>query len=165
MYNKSRKALDIDAASSGIIYADPKKAKGGKTMAIYLISSILAVVASAFFFFDSIIISSESACPLILIGLSIFQAVLFKSEKRDYTNTTNYSLEEIDFEAVNLAMQYHALTKIAIIPLLCVFMIYFNPVLKIAIPMFIYLLSFLPIRFLVSLNRKKNKGRKGEKHG
>ncbi len=124
-------------------------------MTIYLIISILATIASVFIFFENIIVSSGSVCPLFLIGLSILQAVIFKSEKRDHTNETNYSIQELDYESINLSMQYHALTKIAIIPLLCVFIIYFDTAYKIAVSMGIYLLSFLPVRLLVKFRKKR----------
>ncbi len=127
-------------------------------MTIYLIVSILAIIVSVFIFFDSIIISSGSICPIVLIGLSILQAIIFKSEynePKDHTNATNYSTREMDYEVLRLSMKYHTLTKIAIIPLLCVFIIYFNTVIKIAVPICIYLLSFFPVPLLVKYSKKR----------
>ncbi len=127
-------------------------------MTICLIASIIAIIASAFVFFEHIVISSASIAPLVLIGLSIFQAVLFKlqeNEKWDHTNNTAYSTGEVDVDATKLSMKYHALTKIAIIPLLCVFVIYFNTAIKIVVPIAIYLLSFFFVRLLVKFSKNK----------
>ncbi len=121
-------------------------------MTIYLIISLLAVVISVFVFFESLTISALSIVPTVIIVLSALQAAIFNSsanKENDRTDNTAFSANEIDCKAVKLGMKYHALCKLAIIPLLFIFVLYFGTAVKIAIPIIIYILSFLPVRLLV----------------
>ncbi len=90
-------------------------------MTIYLIISLLAIAISAFVFFESLTVSAFSLVPIVIIALSAFQAVIFNSsakEENDRTDNTAFSTHEIDCKATKLGMKYHALCKLAIIPLL-----------------------------------------------
>ncbi len=121
-------------------------------MTIYLITSLLATVISAFIFFESLTISAFSLVPIVIIALSAFQAVIFNSsakEENNRTDNTAFSTHEIDHKAAKLGMKYHALCKLAIIPLLFIFVIYFDTAWKLFLPLFIYILSYLPVRLLV----------------
>ncbi len=121
-------------------------------MTVYLIVSLLAIALSAFIFFESLTISAFSLVPIAIIVLSVFQAVIFNSsanEENGRTDNTAFSTHEIDHKAAKLGMKYHALCKLAIIPLLFIFILYFGTALKLALPLIIYILSYLPVRPLV----------------
>lgn len=126
-------------------------------MILYFIVSGLALAASIFLFFENIIISSASIVPIGFIGISILQAIVFKSlenEKKDHENYITFSTHEIDAEAEKLSIKYHILTKLSIIPSLCLFVIYFDSTWNIIFPICIYFLSFLPVRHLVKYSEK-----------
>ncbi len=127
-------------------------------MAVYLIVSMLALVASIFVCFDYVFISSASMVPLALIAISIFQAFIFKSLEKDagdYTSETAYSTSEIDYDARQRGMKYQALSKLAVIPLLALFIIYFGSVWKFAAPILIYCFSYFPTFFIVKFGKNR----------
>ncbi len=127
-------------------------------MVIYLIVSLIAIAISVCFFFDYLVITSASILPLGLSALSVLQAVVFlllSHEPSDHTNETSYSMLETDHKTEKSGLKYHALTKLAIIPLLCIFIIYFSTAWKIAVPLCVYFLSFVPVRLLVKMAQKK----------
>ncbi len=125
-------------------------------MIIYLTVSLLAVAGSVFIFFDHLMITNISLLPLGLSALSVLQVIIFlllSREPSDHTNETSYSMRETDHKAEQFALKYHALSKLAILPVLCIFIFYFGTAWKIAIPLIVYFLSFVPPRLFV--NRKK----------
>ncbi len=124
-------------------------------MTIYLIISLLSLAASVLLLIEHVTINAASAVPLALAALSLLQALIFKSaaDADDRADNTAYSLHEIDRTASGLAVRYHMLAKLAVIPLLCVFILYFGSIAKIAAPIAIYILSFLPAPLLVRLKK------------
>ncbi len=126
-------------------------------MTLYYILSFAALIASLPFAREQLCISGGSVIPLSLIAVSILQALLFKSAEHEQSDLQglNYSREEIDRAALRLGMKYHALTKLIVIPPLCVFIVYFDSVWKGLASVGLYLLSYLPVRFLVRAFRKE----------
>lgn len=132
-----------------------------KTFKIYMALSTLAVIVSVFAFWKFIIVNIASICPLFLIFLSLLQAMTFISS----ANAANNGENETSYSAGNslknneyyTLFRIHGFTKIAIIPILLVFTIFFLSVLKIIIPIVIYIASFLLARccFLKVEHQKK----------
>ena len=130
-------------------------------MLIYFIISIVSIIISFFAFMDSIIINEFSLCPAVLIGVSFLQAMIFKSNAFNdddglLTNTTAYSIREprVDIDAYRKNMKYHYICKMVIIPVLLLFVIHFNSILKIVASISMYLLSFMPVKILARIDKK-----------
>ncbi len=127
-------------------------------MAIYFISSLSATAISILFLHDLMVFNASSAIPIALIVISLLQSVVFSSiskQKFDPTNATSYSLSEVDYKKATTAMKYHSLVKLAIVPLMCPFIIYFNGIVKAVASLCIYILSYLAVRPLI--NKFENK--------
>ena len=132
-----------------------------KAFKLYMALSTLTVIVSGFAFWKFIIINVSSICPLFLIFLSLLQTMTFISS----ANSANNGESETSYSTTNTLsnkeyytlFRIHGFTKIAIIPILLVFTIFFSSVLKIIIPIVIYIASFLLARccFLEVEHRKK----------
>ena len=132
-----------------------------KAFKLYMALSTLTVIISGFAFWKFIIINVSSICPLFLIFLSLLQTMTFISS----ANSANNGESETSYSTTNTLankeyytlFRIHGFTKIAIIPILVVFTIFFSSVLKIIIPIVIYIASFLLARccFLKVEHRKK----------
>lgn len=125
-------------------------------MSVYYIVSLLGLFLSALLFREQIIISGVSLFPIIIALISVIQSIIFKSNINcDSNDNTAFSLREIDYESYRVSIKWHYLCKSIIVPILMVFVIFFNNVLKIIMPVSIYFISYLPIRLLVKLGHKK----------
>lgn len=129
-------------------------------MVVYFIVTIVGICASFFLFFDSIVLNWMSLVPTILVLVSLLQAMIFKSyangdEKDLPTNNTAYSFIEIDKNAYRLGMKWHYMCKMIIIPPLLLFVIHFSSVYKVILSILIYVLSYIPVKFLVKLDQNK----------
>ena len=133
-------------------------------MLTYMIVSHLAILGSLFLFWREISLSPLSLVPLVLIGLSLLQMLLFKEqgEADDRLDNTAYSLYEDGLTSADRTrlMELHRIVKLAILPLLAVFCLYFGTIVKIIVPTVIYALSFVAVR-VVFLWQKKRSELKG----
>lgn len=132
-----------------------------KAFKIYMALSTLTVIVLAFAFWKFIIVNIASICPLFLIFLSLLQAMTFissansaKNDENETSYSTNNTLTNKEYYTL---FRIHGFTKIAIIPILLVFTIFFSSVLKIIISIAVYIASFLLARyyFLKIEHRKK----------
>ena len=130
-------------------------------MTIYLFVSFGTIFVSMFPLWNYVNIHVLSLAPLVLMLVSLLQISVFRSyAKPDSelpTDSTSYSAREVDREAYRIGMKYHSLCKMAILPLLCALIFYGSGLLKIVLAAVLYLLSFLPVKFLVRLEQKKGK--------
>lgn len=132
-------------------------------MVVYFIISILVICFSGLVFFENIVINGLSLLPIILALISFLQAMIFKSyasgDEEDLpTDNTAYSFIEIDKKSYRSGMKWHYVCKMAVIPLLLLFVVYFSAVYKVILSILIYVLSYIPVKLLVKLERnKKNK--------
>lgn len=123
-----------------------------KGFKIYMALSIFSVIASVVAFWKFIIVNISSICPLILIFLSLLQAMTFISSANSVNNgegeasySTNNMLTNKEYADL---FHIHGFAKIAIIPLLAVFSIFFSSIYKIILPIVIYIVSFLLARWI-----------------
>lgn len=119
---------------------------------LYMALSTLAAIISVFAFWKFINVNIASICPLFLIFLSLLQIMTFISSAKSAENgesETAYS-EHNDLTQNEQATLFrvHGLTKIAILPILVVFAIFFSSVYKIILPIVIYIASFLVARWI-----------------
>ncbi len=133
-------------------------------MVVYFIISILVICFSVLVFFENIVINGLSLLPIILALISFLQAMIFKSyagggDEEDLpTDNTAYSFIEIDKKSYRSGMKWHYICKMVVIPLLLLFVVYFSAVYKVILSILIYVLSYIPVKFLVKLEQsKKNK--------
>ena len=132
-------------------------------MAVYFIVSILVICVSFFAFFENVVINGLSLLPIILVLISFLQAMIFKSyacgDEEDLpTNNTAYSFIETDKKAYRSGMKWHYVCKMAVIPPLLLFVVHFSSIYKVILSILIYVLSYIPVKFLVKLEQnKKNK--------
>lgn len=131
-------------------------------MVVYFIISILVICFSVLVFFENIVINGLSLLPIILALISFLQAMIFKSYAGDEedlpTNNTAYSFIEIDKKSYRSGMKWHYICKMVVIPLLLLSVVYFSAVYKVILSILIYVLSYIPAKFLVKLEQsKKNK--------
>lgn len=129
-------------------------------MIVYLIVTMLVICASFFLFFNSVVINWASLIPVILVLISFLQAMIFKSyakgnEEDLSADNTAYSFVEIDKKAYYIGMKWHYVCKMIVIPLLLLFVIYFPSVYKVILPILIYALSYMPVKFLVKAEQNK----------
>ncbi len=128
-------------------------------MAVYLCISLVAIVCSLVPFGEYVHIQSLSLAPIVLIFVSLLQISIFRSyAKPDAelpTDSTSYTTREVDKVAYRIGMKYHALCKMAILPPLCALIFYGNGIFKITVSVALYLLSFLPVKFLVRWEQKR----------
>ncbi len=126
-------------------------------MTIYFIVSFLALLTSLPLGRAFICLSPASAVPLVLISLSIFQAVLFKSMENEQNDLhgLNYARAEIDSAAYRRGMTWHARTKLAVLPPMAVFVLYFSAPWKVLISTGLYVFSFVAARMLAQRARKE----------
>ena len=128
-------------------------------MTIYFLVSFGAIVCSLIPFWSLINIHALSFAPLVLIFVSLLQISIFRSyAKPDAelpTDSTSYTTREVDKVAYRIGMKYHALCKMAILPPLCALIFYGNGIFKITVSVALYLLSFLPVKFLVRWEQKR----------
>ena len=132
-----------------------------KAFKIYMALSTFTVIVLVFAFWKFIIVNIASICPLFLIFLSLLQAMTFISSVNSANNgesETSYSTSNtLTNKEYNTLFCIHGFTKIAIIPIMLVFTIFFSSALKIIIPIAVYIASFLFARyyFLKIEHRKK----------
>ena len=123
-----------------------------KAFKLYMALSTLAVIVSVFAFWKFIIVNITSICPLFLIFLSLLQAMTFissaNSAKNDENETSYSNNNTLTNKEYYTLFRIHGLTKIAIIPILVVFTIFFSSVLKIIVPIVVYIASFLLARII-----------------
>ena len=132
-------------------------------MVVYLLISILVICVSFFVFFESVVINGLSLIPISLLLVSFLQAMIFKScangDEEDLSiNDTAYSFFDINRKSYQLGMKWHYVCKMSVIPLLFLLAIYFPSIYKVILSILIYVLSYMPVKFLVKLEQnKKNK--------
>jgi hypothetical protein len=131
-------------------------------MAIYLGVSFGALLISLFLLWSYVNIHVLSLAPLVLIFVSLLQISVFRSYAKPdtelwTTDNTMYSSREVDQEAYRIGMKYHSLCKLSILPLLCALIFYGSGILKILLAVAVYLLSFLPVKFFVRWEKKREK--------
>ena len=131
-------------------------------MAIYLGVSFGALLISLFLLWSYVKIHVLSLAPLVLIFVSLLQISVFRSYAKPdtelwTTDNTMYSSREVDQEAYRIGMKYHSLCKLSILPLLCALIFYGSGILKILLAVAVYLLSFLPVKFFVRWEKKREK--------
>ncbi|MBO5938537.1 MAG: hypothetical protein J6Q82_03450 [Clostridia bacterium] len=128
-------------------------------MTVYLCVSLGAIVCSLIPFWSLINIHALSLAPIVLIFVSLLQISIFRSyAKPDAelpTDSTSYTTREVDKVAYRIGMKYHSLCKLAILPPLCALIVYGSGILKIALAVAFYLLSFLPVKIFVRWEQKK----------
>ncbi len=126
-------------------------------MTVYLTVSLLALLASLPLASAFICLSPASAVPLALIGLSIFQAILLRSMENEQSDLhgLNYSRAEKDPAIERHGMMWHTRTKLAIVPPMCVFILYFGTPWKVTVPVVLYCLSFVVAGILTRHPRKE----------
>ena len=134
----------------------------GDSMIVYLMVSILVICVSLFPFFEKVVVNWMSLLPVMLVLLSFVQAMIFKSyanaDGEDLaTDNTAYSFSETDKTAYRSGMKWHYICKMVAIPLLLLFAIYFSSPYKIILPILIYALSYMPVKFLVKIEQSKKK--------
>ena len=101
-----------------------------------------------------------SLVPAILILVSVLQALIFRSYAYGHEDPlsadhTAYSPNEIDKESYRLGMKWHYRCKLAIIPVLILFIIFFPPLYKVIVSVSVYAVSYLPVKLFVRLEKKK----------
>ena len=130
-------------------------------MTIYFVVSLLGLLISVFLLWSYVNIHVLSFAPIVLIFVSLLQISIFRSyAKPDAelpTDSTSYTTREVDKVAYRIGMKYHSLCKMAILPPLCALIFYGSGILKITLAVVLYLLSFLPVKFLVRWEQKKGK--------
>ena len=118
-----------------------------KAFKIYMAFSTLAAIISVFSFWKFINVNIASICPLFLVFLSILQIMTFissaKSAESSESETSYSEHNELTRNEQAALFRIHGLTKIAILPILSVFAIFFPSVYKIILPIAIYVASFL----------------------
>ena len=118
-----------------------------KAFKIYMAFSTLAAIISVFAFWKFINVNIASICPLFLVFLSILQIMTFisfaKSAESGESETSYSAHNELTRNEQAALFRIHGLTKIAILPILSVFAIFFPSVYKIILPIVIYVASFL----------------------
>ena len=118
-----------------------------KAFKLYMALSTLAAIISIFAFQKFININIASICPLFLVFLSLLQIMTFLSSAKSAESCeseTSYSEHnELTRNEQAALFRVHGLTKIAILPILSVFAIFFPSVYKIILPIVIYVASFL----------------------
>ena len=119
-------------------------------MVVYFIVTMLVICASFFLFFNSVVINWASLIPVILVLISFLQAMIFKS----YAKGNEEDLSA-DNTAYSIGMKWHYVCKMIVIPLLLLFVIYFSSVYKVILPILIYALSYMPVKFLVKAEQNK----------
>ena len=128
-------------------------------MTVYFAVSLLGLVISLFPFWSYVNIHTLSLAPIVLMFVSLLQISMFRSyAKPDAelpTDSTSYTTREVDKVAYRIAMKYHSLCKLVILPPLCALVFYGNGIFKISVSVALYLLSFLPVKFLVRWEQKK----------
>ena len=124
-----------------------------KLFKIYMMASTLVVLASTVVFWKFISVNVASICPLFLVFLSLLQAMTFISSAKSAENgesETAYSAHnELTRDEQAALFRVHGLTKIAVLPMLLIFAIFFQSVYKIILPIVIYVASFLLARLVV----------------
>ena len=121
-----------------------------KAFKIYMAFSTLAAIISVFASWKFINVNIASICPLFLVFLSILQIMTFissaKSAESGESETSYSAHNELTRNEQAALFRIHGLTKIAILPILSVFAIFFPSVYKIILPIVIYVASFLLAR-------------------
>ena len=112
----------------------------------------MTVIVSILVFWKLSIVNVASICPLFLIFLSLLQAMTFissansaKNDENETSYSTNNTLTNKEYYTL---FRTHGFTKIAIIPILVVFTVFFSSVLKIIVPIVVYIASFLLARII-----------------
>lgn len=131
-----------------------------KAFKTYMALSTLALIISVIAFWKSININAASICPLFLAFLSLLQIMTFISSANsadEGETETAYSdqngltrIEQSDL------FRIHGLTKIALLPLLALFAVFFSSVYKIILPIVIYIVSFLVARWIFIKKRNNH---------
>ena len=123
-----------------------------KVFKLYMARSTLTVIVSILVFWKLSIVNVASICPLFLIFLSLLQAMTFissansaKNDENETSYSTNNTLTNKEYYTL---FRTHGFTKIAIIPILVVFTVFFSSVLKIIVPIVVYIASFLLARII-----------------
>lgn len=129
-----------------------------KAFKLYMALSTLAAIISVFAFWKFINVNIASICPLFLMFLSLLQIMTFissaKSAESGESETAYSEHNDLTQNEQATLFRVHGLTKIAILPILAVFVIFFPAVYKIILPIVIYVASFLLARcFFI---RKRN---------
>ena len=123
-----------------------------KAFKTYMATSSLAIIIAAIAFWKFININAASICPLFLAFLSLLQIMTFISSANsaDEGETETAFLDQNGLTRIEQSVLFriHGLTKIAILPSLVVFSIFFSPVYKIIIPIATYIASFLVARWI-----------------
>ncbi len=126
-------------------------------MILYYVLALCTLAVSCVFHLEALSLNSASVVPLVLIAVSVLQIVVFKEqEAEDRIQNTTYSTREPDHAAIKQGLRYHAAAKLAVIPLFCPFVLYFDTVWKIVVPIGIYLFSFFvsPVLLKMFPNRR-----------
>ena len=123
-----------------------------KAFKFYMALSTLAATISVFAFWNFINVNIASICPLFLVFLSLLQIMTFISSAKSVESSeseTSYSEHnELTRNEQAILFRVHGLTKIAILPIMLVFAIFFPSVYKIIFPIVIYVASFLLARLV-----------------
>ena len=129
-------------------------------MAVCFIASASMACASFFVFSGTVNLGVWSLVPAILILVSVLQALIFRSYANGHEDPlsadhTAYSQNEIDKESYQLGMKWHYRCKLAIIPVLILFIIFFPPLYKVIVSVAVYAVSYLPVKLFVRLEKNK----------
>ncbi len=129
---------------------------------VYYIVAVSANIVSVLVFRNYINISVMSTIPLILIVLSVFQAVYFN--KHNELNTTAYGSGFTKNEEAELS-KYTSKSLLSVIPVMIPFILFFDSLLKI-ISVLLYIFGFIagPVIYKIKhrddLNSRINREKK-----
>ena len=118
-----------------------------KGFKIYMGVSIALLLIVLAVFFKHIQVGYASICPVFFIFLSALQSVIFIESSKSADNgesdtafSANNSLTNSEY---SLLIRIHGLSKIAIIPIFVAFVFFFPPIVKIILPIMLYVMSFI----------------------
>ncbi len=123
-------------------------------MLIFYLAVILITVISLSLFPEQIVINKGSLTPIILSVISLFQVLTFKDAENGEYDSNNYSLIDIDMDAYKKSLKYHKICKIASVPLMLYFTVFFGTVIKAVCSVAIYILAHFPPKLLVKFEGK-----------
>ena len=129
-----------------------------KGFKIYIGASIALLLIVLAVFFKHIQIGYASICPVFLIFLSALQSVIFmgssKSADRGEPDTAFSANNSLTISEYSLLSRIHGLSKIAIIPIFVAFVFFFPPIIKIILPIVLYVMSFIIAKAVFNMVKK-----------
>ncbi len=106
-------------------------------------------------------INIASICPLFLILLSVLQSITFFSSAQSSLNeeseTAFSSNDNMSREEYSKLFSIHGKIKLCILPFLAIFIFFFSTILKIVVPVLIYILSFVISKIIFIVIKKHDK--------